>query len=359
MPAPDRLGRAVIASVAAAMLLSVAGCEKSFTLKHYPDFDVAALKAVAVAPPASDSGDPHAALRFAQQLAEALRANGTYAVIGPEQVAEACGPQRVSYAESQDAAQMREAFADLRGADAVLVGSLAGGVVSRVHRTRILYDEPMMGVGYGYGYGGWADWYGPGYRWGMWNDVPVYERTAEVLLVGASVRASMALVRVADGQVLAATPAPLTAQVYTDRSDADRKQLVAEAEQKLIAQLLEEFAVVPQEVRIETHKALRVARGPSEDPWKNTGKLPADATDALLVLALPPAAAGNTFRLTVTRKGDEPPLLSKDVVYPRGVDAHAVPFDPAALAARAGPGKYEAVLSYGDQRIAKRGFEIK
>jgi hypothetical protein len=342
-----------------------AGCSAKLTVQNYPPFYDPALKSVAVVGFANRTLRAKASEFFTERLVESLRANGTYEVIGPKELDTRLEEAKLVLSDGADAKTIAETLRKLGGVQAFLIGTVTGFAAGSGTYVDV-YDG-----GYGPGYG----WYGPGYGWGGWGGYGwghrgywgygysgyYYPTYREYSYSQAYVAATAALIGVADGKMIHTTPAPLAAR-FSSSSEPPKlaDEVLADASQAVAARFVHEFAVVPREIKINKGKSLRTARRKEDGELKHTGDFRAGEEEMYVVVRLPRAADRNTFRLVITRKKRDEPLIEETFIWSGDNDALEFRFSPRELAEAAGTGDYEAKFyASGDKPVLKRGFEIK
>ena len=100
-PSTRRLTLPVL--LALSLLGAGGGCTATMAVRHYPDFYDPQIKNVAVVPFANSSLNPQGGQFVAERLAEALKANGTYTVVGPKEVTDKLFEAKVALPPAMDA----------------------------------------------------------------------------------------------------------------------------------------------------------------------------------------------------------------------------------------------------------------
>ena len=333
----------------AAMLLAaagLAGCETKLAVRQYPAFYDAELKTVAVLPFANRTLRPEAGTYVAQRLAAALAANGTYEAIGPDEVNDRL--QAAGLSLPADPAAAADVLRQLGGIQAFISGTVTAFSADRSAYVDV--DRGYVFGGYGWGYG-YHPWWGVGWEH-PWVEYHHY--------VQASVAATAALVRTADGKTIHAPAAPAAVRLVSyGRPPETIDEALMRAADCVAKELLEHFAVVPRQLTIDPGKALRTARPTADGRTRFTDDFRPDDEQMYVVVALPRAAARNPFRLVVTRKDADEALAETAFDWPAGETTRRFVFSPAKLAAQAGQGKYYVKLYAAATLVAKRDFEIE
>lgn len=330
-----------------AVLLAVGGCTAEVTVRQYPGFYDPALKSIAVVGFANDTLRPRAGEFLAGRLAAALKANGTYAVAGPRELRARLRAAGLDLPDEADPQTLAATLRKLGGVQAVVTGS-----VRAFGADRVSYLDLDDGYSWGYGAGHWG--YRRRFGWGIGY---TYRRHTDTR---AHVAADAALIRVADGTTIHATPAPVAARV---RSRAHPPKLtdevLAQASDAVAGAIVEAFAVVPKTLRLNVAKALRTARRTRDGRLKFTDDFRTSEAEMVVVLRLPPPAGRNPFRLAVAARGADEPLAERDFVWSAKDASREFVFSPARLAKATGPGHFEVSLHSGRRLVLKRDFEIE
>ena len=203
--------------------------------------------------------------------------------------------------------------------------------------------------GGGFGAGRWG--------YGVGGSYTTYRRYS---YTHAYVAASASLVRVGDGALLHATPAPMAARVRsTDEPQRLTDELLMHTAGVVADALVREFAVAPTVVKVNKGKALRTARRRADGQLKHTNDFRRDEEELLVVLRLPPEADRNDFRLVLARKKRDEPLAEERITWSRKDASLEFAFPIRALVEAGGTGDFDARLYLGEQLVLKRGFEIE
>ncbi len=325
------------------------GCSESFTVDRYPDFYDPGVKTVAVLPFSGPPEREQAGELLARHLAAALRANGTYRVLGPEELRGRLGEEKLRELAKASHERAAAAVRGLGKVQAFLAGTVLAYEAQGGRYFRPRYRWAYVGYGHGI-HGRYSRLYDP------WPDFYDYEYVSE-----AVVAAEATMVRAADGSVLAGTGGPVSAGVsrwgYTG---AVPRGALNESVATVVAELVRRFAAVPVRVEVRPGEDLRTATGRSDGGWHLADRFGADAERMYVVLRLPPAAARNTFRLTVTPAGrDDRILAERKFTWQPGETTRALEFSPKALAgAWIGPGKYRVEFLARGKRVMHRDFRI-
>jgi hypothetical protein len=332
------VGLALVVAGAAAL----AGCgRKSFMVQAHPTFYTPELKVVAVAPFDNQTPQFGAGETVADRLAAALRANGTYKVLGPTELRGLLGESGAGSATQPARVDLLDRLKQVGGVDAVVTGTV------------MVYDAVMSGyTEWSYG-GGFARRSGWGWRAGYSVPHTSYATQADVAF-------DAVVWRVADGSVLARTPVPVHAAVAVeDYLPRSARQVLLEAVDRAAMRLVPQIAVVWVKVRARD-KDLRIAADRVAGEWEFTKTVGLNEPKMYVVVHLPPEADRNAFTVTITHdKHPERVLAVKSLVWSRKDASQGLEFSPAEIASQHGPGKYQANLYSQRGFILDREFKIK
>ena len=366
-----------VALLAAALL---PGCGKELHLTRYPDFYRPGLQRVAVLPFNNHTGRAGAGDMMARTLAAALRENGTYRVIGPEEVERLTGEGPARLAPGEDVAGIAAKFRQANVADAVLVGAVTEFDTERYYR----YVEPLDSSGpwydhWGPGYPYWGPPYGwdwaPGarrrhrghFRGSFWGGYGYYPHSRYYAGYGphaypedsAAVSVRAALIDVSDGRTLYDTDGPIELRAYgPGGSSRDSRALLRQLASRAAGKVLAAVAAVPVQVRVDPAQVLATARRNGEGYERTDDFTPADESFHALV-RLPAEAARNAFRLTVVRSGRSDVLAERSFRWEPAQHEQRVRFDLADIVERGGLGTYRLRLHVGEAVALARSFEVE
>ena len=336
-----------------ALAALAAGCGKTMTVMLYPDFYTPELKTVGVWRFRNDSSNPEAGEIFTDTLAAALKANGTYRVLGPGQLKAALDKAKIELAPDADRQQVLKALASLGGVQAVLTGRVGQFASGRSVHRQVYVDYPYHGY-HGPHYG----WHGRHYyrTYG-----PPYQQVYYVTRHEASASASSSLWRVADGAQLHAMALPARAAVVSRGSPPPLTpgECLYEAGRHVAQQIVEEFALTPRRVKIKPGKALKTATGRTGAAWHFDDDFKADDEEMFVVVALPGTCHRNRFRLEIARKDVQEALAGVEFEWSREKRNVGFAFSPRDLVQQAGAGTFDVRFYAGDQFVMRRRFKIK
>lgn len=331
------------------MGLVLQGCSKKIWVRQYPIFYSPELKTVAVAPFQSVRYGTLAGRIFADKLAAHLKANGTYQVVNP---ADLVATSRPIFARDRNREWIGGLLEELRkrqDIDAVIIGEVETFRAASYEYSYPVYHRYPSYLGhYGYHEFGYHRWYHYDYQYAVRSEATV------------AVWASM--IRVSDGETIHSTPSLLAATLYDSEYPGEENafHLLDRAADRIVDDLLEQFAIVPMEVKIKPREDFRTASGFHNGRWKYTDKFSLDDETMFIVMRLPPAADRNPFKLTIARKDTGDILEEVDFVWDRSEPVRPLEFSPRDLAARGGgPGEYVAIFYSQAKQVMKKKFRIE
>lgn len=279
----------------------------------------------------------------ATNLAKELRANQTYNVLGPDEVREILqsSGQRISDTDYKKQAQVIKQTVN---ADAFIVGS-------------VIQDTILQTEYYAYGEDGYNNFpFEYGYEnmpyeseWYAFPGTTALDTSAYVV-----VRSSM--IDTSSGTVICQTPGAIEGSSNIRAlGDEKRQQASDEAVEDTVKKLEYQFSVVGQTVKIQSN-FLRTATK-NGDRWHYTNSFKASDNEIYAVIKLPPEAALNDFKLTITN-GMNKVISSKDFTWYKGDDERGINF-PIKQLSQLGKGKYSVNLYTMDNLIISRSISIK
>lgn len=329
-----------------AVTSALVGCGPTkFATSEYPPFYHNNLKSIAIAPLRNATPSPGAGDILSDALTNALAANGTYSVFPRGRFPEESRSDRLQTTNAELARQSPT------GTQAILVGTVNAYSATRSDERRKT-ETPI------YERETYWDKHGRKHH----RDIIVRYRTVVSIYtrIRATVSVSASLIEVPSGKVLYATAIPIVAESHSAGSPPrhDEEACLQIASNEVVRQLVRTFAVTRETARVDPKKALRTATGTPGEPRKYTNDFHAKQTNALLVLQLPPVCDRNRFRLTITHKKADSPLLSKELIWHTDQPSQ-YPFCPAKLAEQAGDGSFQANLYADEKHILTHNFKIK
>ncbi|HDZ22636.1 hypothetical protein LCGC14_0295910 [marine sediment metagenome] len=338
------------------------GCMRKIAIDQYPVFwGETEIRSVAVAPfRIISSDDPRAGAIMADNLAAALAINGTYdRVVGRRSLENLLSEEDLSHLTDGAGGVVRR-LKELADVDAVIIGTV------------IQYEATGYSVEYDYAYRRpyypYYD-YHPYYRhyhggyYGRYWDGPYYDDYITERN-DAKVTAAAEILTTETGQTLHVAR-PLGKRIVSEGSPParDLDMCLAIAAQGVAAGMVEQFAVTHRVIEVKAKEALRISSGEFVDgQWLEADRFMTAETHMAVVIALPPVADRNHFRLTVSREGADEVLAETTFIWRRDHPATGVTFsfDPSRIAADGGgPGEY-TVTFYGiaDEPLMTRDFKI-
>jgi hypothetical protein len=340
--------------------LATVGCnEVKLEVQRYPVFYDPAIKTVAVLPFDNQTLHPMAGGFLADRLAEQLKANGTYTVISPKELANRMSAGQITMPAKATVEQTAEALRQLGGVDAFITGTVRQFGAGRGTYTEV-YDDPWVYGGYGGYYGGshrhWGRG-GYGYYGGYYGGYyPAYRQYS---YSQADVSAMATMCRVSDAGVIYSTPSPAAARLTSAGGiTLPVDEVLADAAEMVSHDIVATFAVVPRTLKLKKDDVLRPAvRADGRVKYTNDFK-PGD--DGIYVeVSLPAEAARNEFRLAVARK-NQPPIAEQTFIWNRADSTREFFFAlPQITEAGGGKGDYELRLYSGEKAEVERGIKIK
>jgi hypothetical protein len=287
---------------------------------------------------------------FADRLAAGLAANGTYKIVNPADLPAPSAHPRDDAGETELIVELLSYLRKRGDVQAVIVGSIEAyqGATYMTH-------YPSYRYGYYRPYYRHYPYYG-GYWYHDYSDY-VYSVRNE-----ATVAIYSRIIRVADGETLAATPGLVSMTMHSYGYPAQEKtlQLLDRSTDAVVEQLLELFAIVPKRIKVDPDKVFRIASGRKDDTWTYEDEFGADDEKMFVVVRLPEIADRNAFRLIVSREGDRESLSEIEFMWDSSKGEEIIELSPGQLAQKGGgAGDYVAEFKSRGESVMKRKFEIK
>lgn len=341
-------GRICLLGLLATTFLFLGGCGKNIEVTQYPAFYTEDLKVIAVTPFRSGP-EAQAGGMIADNVANALGANGTYKIFNRSDLKAILDERDLQIAMGGDTQAAATELRKTGKVQALMTGAVT--TYSASTRTTVRQDPIRAyrrdGSSYITGY----------------NSVPVVHNEATVAVTAA-------FVRVADGSTLYSTPAPATKTVVSEgdvQAPRDPEACRAAATAQVVRQLVDVFAVVRKQVKVNPDKDFRLARDFYDNQWNCTNEFKATDPKMLVVVSLPPAADRNRFKITIVRKDAREDLASTEFVWSNSQltgtgksAARSIEFSPRDIAAKGGgPGVYVAKFYSGPEPVMMREFKIR
>lgn len=328
---------AVLALFATAM---TAGCSKSIVITQYPAFYDGSIKTIAVAPFRNQTDAANAGNIVSDSLSSMLMANGTYKVYNRNDMGVLTDERDLQLDLGKSPEKVEAMFQKLGDVDAILTGSVStySGTSNSQQRQDPIYQwNPNTKTTYIAGY-----------------------RTYTYTRNESNVVATAALLR-RDGSTIFASPVPVQATAWAEGSPPakDVFALAADATGLVASQMLEQFAVVTKEIKVDPAKALRTASELFEDEWTFTDRFPVGSDTMFVVVTLPTCCDRNRFALKVVRKDQREYLAEQEVVWDSHHGGFGYRFNPSEIATKGGgPGVYTVKFYSGPKPIFMRDFRI-
>jgi len=320
-------------------LLLAGGCTEKIWITQVPDFYGPELKSIAVATFRNQTNWAGAGEIISDKLAACLAANGAYKVYNRNDLKTVMDEKDLQLALGGGSAAATDKLKKLTQVQAVLVGTVTTYAATRNSQNR---RDPV------YATDRRGNSYIAGYRSYVWT------RNEGNVSVTAS------LIRVSDGTTIHATPQPSWARIWAEGSPAqkDAHACVAEAADNVAFQLVETFAPVRKQIKVDPTKALRTATELYDNKWTYSDNFKATDEKMFVVVSLPASCHRNRFRIVVVRKGQREELASQDIQWDKQYSGFGYEFSPKQIAANDGPGQYEIKFYSGPEPVMRRMFRI-
>ncbi|MFP4354676.1 MAG: hypothetical protein ACLFUJ_06085 [Phycisphaerae bacterium] len=283
------------------------GCEKTITLRRYPDFYTPRLRTVAVLDLQNDALQDNAGRYISRRLADAIQAAGTYGTIGPAELEAQLDQAGTTLPKAMEPESQARAIAQLEHIDAFVTGS-----VTALESHRLI--EPLRPHGYfatGYGWST-TGYHGPTTALGL--HMPLTRRDTRLAYAEARIQ----LVD-RNGRTLA-NVGPLDVQREVYSTSIRPSQLLDSVTRELAAKLAAQISIVEVPVKINPDKALQLV-----DP--KTGKtattFPTEQKSLDVRINLPAQADRNELLLLIT-PSDHPGVLRRDAFVYRATESPVV-----------------------------------
>lgn len=334
-----RFGKLLSVTVFLALSL-VGGCSKKITVYRIPAFWTEDLKSLVVVPFRNQTNMRGAGEVISDQLTGALMHNGTYKVYNRNDLKVLLDQADLSsMLTGEDANVLAKRFSKLGKVQMILVGEVntysATSTPYRRQKPVSRYDRRTKR-------------YYTTYVWevGRRNE--------------ANVSVTARLIRT-DGTTIYSTPAPAHGSWAIEGSPPalDPYGCRAVAVRSAVGQLLAQLAITRKVIKLDPGKALRTARRYYEGEWEHAKEFKSTDEKMFVVLALPPDADRNTFKITIIRKDTEEYLVTRKVAWSRSWRTRGLEVSPKDLAARGGgPGTYTVKFYSGAKPVFTSDFRI-
>jgi len=326
-----------------ALLIAAAaggGCTKKIWITQIPPFYDRSIQAIAVTPFRNQTGVRGAGNIISDRLAAMLMANGTYKVYNRNDLRTLTDERDLQTALGANPQKLDAMFARLGDVQAILTG-VVSTYSATTHNDR--RTEPIQK------YNKYTKtWYAAGYRSYVWTRNE------------ANVAATAALLR-RDGTTIYATPVPAQAQRAVDGSPPkyDPYALLTSATTDVGRQLLEQFAIIRKQIKINPDKALRTASELFEGKWTCSNRFDRTAEKMFVVLALPSSCDRNRFEIKINRKDRREYIVKREIIWNGDKRSLGYPFNPKQIAETGGgPGIYTVKFFSGAEPVFARDFHI-
>ena len=178
----------------------------------------------------------------------------------------------------------------------------------------------------------------------------------------ANVSVTAALIRVSDGSTLHTAPAKWNQWAEGSPPKYDPYACASTAVDNVVALLVQQFAIIRKEIKLNPNKALRICTEKYDGKWVEAREVKTTDKKMYLVLALPAECHRNRFRMTIVRKDQRKVLASLKLTWTKSndPDGKGYTFDPNDVATKGGgPGWYEVKFHSGDEPVLRRAFQIR
>jgi len=330
----------IVLGLTLATVLTDGGCSKKIWISQIPPFYDSSLKTIAVTPFRNQTNYRGAGNIMSDRLAAMLRANGTYAIYNRNDHGVLSDERDLQLDLGRDPEKVEALFAKLANVQAILTG-VVSTCSATTHNQR--KQEPIKM------YNQYTkSWYVAGYKSYVWT-----RNEANVVATAALLRR--------DGSTIYASPTPAQSQTWAEGSPPkhDPNSLLAGATNAAAAKLLQQFAIVRKQVKIDPSKALRIASEYFEGKWDCTDRISKDTREATVVLELPRNCDRNRFDLRIVRKDQREYLATHTLTWDGSKKWHTWTFDPSKLADDGGgPGTYTIKFFAGQEPAFTKDFQV-
>ncbi len=316
----------------ACVVAMLAGCTKEIPIVSFPEFWTPELKSIAVMPFKADSRQQLAdGEGMADELANALRANGTYKVFNPSEVKSMLKVKDLQIFLGDDKTAMDAQLAKFEGLDvqAVLIGRITQSTATTRDEQKA---DPIM-------------------VWDPYRKMMVPSGSYNYYVLTrneANVKATASLLRAKDGRTIHATQmCGYQAWAQGSPPAMDRNACHTAAVSQTINQMVAEFAVTRQTIEVKPDEVFKLSASDKCYDGKWDERKSFRANDKLyVVLNMPARADRNKFRVAIVRSDRKQDLASQELLWSRGnpQTGVAVSFDLSDIAAKGGKGAYTAKL---------------
>ena len=323
------------------------GCTKTIEISHYPTFYTPDLQSVAVLPFDNDTLDVRAGQYMAEQLAKSLRANGTYEIAGPRELAARLGAEQLKKLPPSDKQAAAKLLGKLDDTQAFIIGT------ARTF-TSAGYTDRWRNISYRYHWGYRHHWsaYDPYF---MYDPVSYYSHNE------GRVKVYVSLVLISDGSIVSETAMHVGERVFSDGDPPymTRDECLIEAARRVVDRIVDRFAIVRRRVKVPLDKALRTADGKDGGKWRLTDRFDASSEGIHAVVSLPPVCHGNLFRLEVIETGRKDVLIHREFLWSNRQREYELVIAPRDLAPSPAGRTFEITLYSDFEQIRSRKITIK
>jgi len=342
MPRLKRRGGLLAAGGILAALFA-GGCSQKMTVWRVPPFWSRELKSIVVVPFRNSTNVQGAGQVISDQLADALKFNGTYTNVYRSSDLQVLLDEadRQALLTGKDANRVIERFKKRGEVQAILIGQ-----VNTFSATRQTDRKKKQTPKYNQYTKTWYTVY------------EEYDWTRHESNVSVTAR----LIAM-DGTTVYSMPVPATGHAWAEGSPPKYDPYACRnaATRQAINGMLWHFAIIQTEINVDPDKVLQTATRFYDGEWKTTDSFSTSDEKGIIVLSLPPEADRNVFRFAIIRKGTEKDLLTQEVTWTSTWSAlgHGWEFIPKDIAEKGGgPGTYTVKFYSGPKPVIRRDFTI-
>lgn len=317
------------------------GCTKTIEINHYPEFYTADLRSVAILPFDNDTLNVRAGQYLTERLAKSLRANGTYKIADPRQIADRLGAEQLKKLPPSDRQAAAGLIGKLDDMQAFIIGT-----VTTFTSARYTYRR----------------WRSRGYRYRRYAYGPyLYYPVSYYSHNEGRVRARASLVIISDGSIVSETAVSVGKAVFSDGDPPNMTpdECLVKAAGRVVDRLIDRFAIVRRRVKVPLDKALRTADGRDGDKWRLADRFDANSKGIHIVVSLPSECHKNQFRLEVIETGRTEVLIHKEFVWTNRQREYELVITPRQLGESPAGRTFAITLYSGLEPIRSRKITIK